>query len=110
IYHVNATSQTAKITAVLENLGSSSATITFTHKALATPSTNYPVEGKLAVQQYYENASLPSSIAISAGGSALLDSALDSQSVASGLLLVHAIYEFTSTQPLRITSLILAST
>lgn len=110
IYHVNATGSNGKITCVLENQNASATTVTFTHMALPTPSANYPNVGKLAVQAYYENTSLPSTISINANSAALLDSALDNLTVnGTGGLLVHGIYEFTSTQSLRVWSLMLSS-
>jgi hypothetical protein len=108
LYHVNGGVASAKITAVLQNKGAATANITFTHKAFPTPSTNYANVGKLAVQQYYENASLPSPLAIAPGAAALLDSSLDSTAVSTNRL-VNGIYDFTSDQPLTVTALMLSS-
>lgn len=108
IYHVNGTVQTAKVTAVIQNAGASAATVTFSRKSLPAASGNYASIGRTGVQQYYENASLPSSLSIPAASSALLDSGLDSLTATNGQL-VHGIYDFTSDQPLTVTVLMLQS-
>jgi hypothetical protein len=106
IYNTNNTTTNKKITAVLENAGNATATVTYTHRANPTPSTNYISVGMTGLRQYYENTSLPSPLTLAPGTAALLDSTMDGRSVAR-YQLAHGIHEFTSDQPLTFTTLML---
>ena len=108
MYHVNGNAASAKVTAVVENIGASTANVTFTRKSLPTPSGNYLLAGKQGVQLFYENTNLPAPLVIAPGARAVLDPALDSLSVAKNQL-VNATYEVVSDQSLRFTTLLLPS-
>jgi hypothetical protein len=106
-YHVNGLPGVAKITAVLQNTGTTApATVQFTRKSLRPPSGNYIDVGKNAVKDYYENTSLPPDITILAGGTALLDQAMDSMRVFQNQLM-SAKYDFTCDQQLIVSTLML---
>jgi len=104
LYHVNGTSQQAKVTAVLKNVSSYMNTVTFLRKSLPNPSSNYLSLGASGVALYYQNSSLPSTLQLNPGESALLDSQLDNTVVNPSQLLA-AIYDIESTQSLEVTSL-----
>jgi hypothetical protein len=109
LYHVNGTPHNAKITAVLQNNTSTSATIEFTHKALPPPSSSYAIIGKEAVRQFYENSSLSASFTLAPGSAAVIDPELDATILAYDEL-VNAIYEFICDQPITVTILIIQAT
>ena len=106
LYHVNGNAASAKVTAVVENLGASAANVTFTRKSVPSPSGNYLLAGKQGVQLFYENTNLPAPLVIAPGARAVLDPALDTLAVAKNQL-VNATYEVVSDQSLRFTTLLL---
>ncbi len=108
LYHVNGNTPSAKVTAVVENMGASTANVTFTRKSLPAPTGNYVLAGKQGVQLFYENTSLPAPLVIAPGARAVLDPVLDSTAVAKNQL-VNATYEVVSDQSLRFTTLLLSS-
>ncbi len=109
IYNTNDTTTNKKITAVLENAGSATATVTYTHRAIPTPSTNYVGVGMEGLRQYYETSAMPTPLTLAPGAAALLDGTMDGRSV-SRYRLAHGIHEFTSDQPLTFTTLMLPTT
>ena len=102
IYHVNGTSQSAKITAVLENAGAGKANVGYTRKALPSPSGNYIQIGRQGVKQFYENSIFPSDLILETGEKALLDPELDNLAVTKNQL-VGGIYEYHSDQDMKVT-------
>lgn len=108
LYHVNGMASSRKFSIVLENEGGAPASIAVTRKSLAGPSYNYVQAGKSGVQMFYENTSLPAPFSIPAGGRALLDAAIETQ-VAFTNQLVAAIYEYTTDQPLRVSTVMLTT-
>lgn len=109
LYHVNGFAPGgAKCTVVLENQGATSANINFTRKVQPTASGNYILVGKTATEQFYTNTAVPSPLSLPPATPQLMDSALDSTSIASGALL-HTIHDFTTDQPLTVTVLMLSS-
>ncbi|MEI7635628.1 MAG: hypothetical protein WCK47_15270 [bacterium] len=108
LYHASNNSASSKVTAVLQNAGTAAAHVTFTRKALPNPSTDYVGVGRTALKQYYESLVMPSPLSIAPGSAALLDPAVDGKTVTRNQLL-HSIHDFTSDQPLTVTSLMLRS-
>ena len=108
LYHQTNIVQNVKVTAVLQNAGSSAAHVTFLKKGFPAPSTNYTNVGKQGLKLFYENTTLPSPITINPGAAALMDSAIDSRSV-SRYQCFNSIHDFTSDQPLTFTSLMLGA-
>jgi hypothetical protein len=109
LYHVNKIAGNAKVTAVLQNAGSSTANVIVTRKTLPTPSSNFLAVGKAASQEFFTSSNSPSSFTIAPGAAALLDATADSTVVANSQLL-HSIHDYTSDQPLTVTALLLSST
>lgn len=108
LYHVNGLSASAKISAVIHNIGEETANVTITRKSLPAPSTNYCLVGRAAGKLFYDNIAMPQPFTIGAGETVLFDPELDALSVSQNQL-VSALYDFTSDQPTRITSLMLPS-
>ncbi len=109
LYHVNGTPHNAKLTAVLKNNNSTSATIEFTHKALPNPSSDYATIGKEAVRQFYENLYFPASFTLAPHSATVIDPELDA-TVPTYNELLNAIYEFSSSQPITATILFIKAT
>lgn len=101
-YHVNGISASGKLALVAQNAGASTATVTFTRRAVPTPSTNYGLVGREGVRLYYENASLPATLTLAPGAAVSLDPGMDT--VTGGLnRLIHGIHDFSADQPLTVT-------
>ncbi len=110
LYHVNGVipSVATRFSTVLTNDTQESTTVTITRKSFPTPTGDYLGAGRTGVRLYYENTTLPPPITLEPGASALLDPALDSRMVGTDQL-VNATYDYTSTQPLRVTTLMVPS-
>ncbi len=108
IYHVNDALPSGKVTATVRNMGTSTAHIVFLRKSLPSPSTDYITVGREGVRRYYENSTMPPSLTLAPGQTALLDGTMDSL-VVLRYRLFHSIHDFTTDQPLEITSLLLSS-
>ena len=106
LYHVNATTDTAKrISAVIENLGDKPLTLTFERYASRGPSADYYKVGKSGLIEYLSGTHLPDPIVVPVRGAAPIDIRLDKQAVRYDEL-VHGFYDFHIDQPARITTLI----
>lgn len=106
LYHVNGTSETAKLTVVVESASSAPATLKFRHRALPRPSADYLLVGKSAVRDYYENINMPADNAMLPGKPELLDEELDDLSIEPGEL-VNYICDFSASEPTTVTALLL---
>jgi hypothetical protein len=106
MYHVNANVAAGKLTAAVRNTGAAPATVSFSRRALNGPSGNYIAVGKQASESFYNSSALPATIVIPAGETALLDSSLEAISISTSQLL-SSLHDFTSDQPLEITTLLL---
>jgi hypothetical protein len=105
VYHVNATTDSAKrISTVIENLGSAPLTLRFQRYASTGPSTDYYRVGKEGLIQYLSGKAPSTPIVIPPGGAAPLDSRMDQASVKYDEL-IHGFYDFSIDQPARITTL-----
>ncbi|MCX7624829.1 MAG: hypothetical protein N2Z21_01230 [Candidatus Sumerlaeaceae bacterium] len=105
VYHVNATTDSAKrITAVVENLGTSPLTLRFQRYASTGPSTDYYRVGKEGLVRYFAAQVLPPPIIIAPGAAAPVDERMEKAQVKFDEL-IHGFYDFTIDQPARITTL-----
>lgn len=101
VYHTNGkASGKMKFTVLVTNLGSSSASLTIRQKGLAGPAIDYVYTGKMALYRWLTSTA-GSPVAVAAGATVRLDSALEV--AASPAYLVHGIYDYTMTQNHRIT-------
>lgn len=108
LYHVNGAASTKKILATLHNSGQQVAEVTVYRSALAGPSANYLQVGKSAQQAYFAPDAELYTIAVPRGATVLLDPRLDRLMV-SPQMLVNGIYDFVTTQPLTVTTLIVSA-
>lgn len=105
VYHVNATTDSAKrISAVIENLGTSPLTLRFQRYASTGPSTDYYAVGKKGLIQYFGGSVPKEPLVVPPGGAAPIDARMDNARVKFDEL-IHGFYDFTIDQPARITTL-----
>lgn len=103
LYHVPTPSDTRKaISAVIENLGDQPLKLSFRCRSAPLPGRNYHQIAKTAVAQLLQPKLAPPAQIIPARRRALLDPTLDGRTAGRDDL-VHAIYEFETTQPARVT-------
>ncbi|MGC8741211.1 MAG: copper amine oxidase [Candidatus Sumerlaeaceae bacterium] len=105
VYHVNATTDSAKrISSVIENLGSGPLTVRFRRYASTGPSTDYYKVGKQGLVEYFSGKVPSQTLVIPPGQAAPLDPRMDSAAVKFDEL-IHGFYDFEIDQPARITTL-----
>ncbi|MCC5875802.1 MAG: hypothetical protein JJU11_06250 [Candidatus Sumerlaeia bacterium] len=110
-YHVNGVGGAGKFSVVLENPSeTATATVTFGRRGLAGASGNYMLVGRLATQRFFtEPSPYRSTITIPPGGMALMDPEMETRTATLNEL-VNGWHEFETNQPLRVTSVFVAST
>jgi hypothetical protein len=101
VYHTNGKSSgKMKFAVILKNLGTASGTLTVQQKGVAGPSTAYLYAGKLAFQRWLQStAAAP--VNVNAGATVDMDSSIEV--AASPTYLMEGIYDYSFTQPHRIT-------
>lgn len=108
LYHVNGNAATRmKFAVLVTNTGGDAGVLRIERRGTAGPTTAYAYAGKLAFQRWLDSAP-GADVTVAAGGTVRLDPTFDSVSALVNNLM-HAIWDYSFTQPHRITIVAVAA-